>query len=292
VNALTAEEEVFFRRLLNVVDDYGRFHADARLLRSACYPLREETTSAQCRAWLDALIRTDLVRAYVADEKSYLEVRRFGCQMRSRSKFPAPPPDAPDVPENPPPPQSRTSIAHCETPPPPPAPEQTPAQPPAPQWLLPANTCERPVTTCEQPLTYNDNDIRIPPLPPKGGTRAAALSDAFATFWAAYPPTGRRRSSQSKCLTLWRRLRLDAPGAADAVLADLRARTAGADWTKSGGQYVPAAHRYLRDKMFADAILSSPHSATAQKNCAPRNSALDAGTNLADILEAEGLTGD
>ena len=39
VNSLTTEEEIFYRRLISVVDDYGRYYAKPELLRSACFPL-------------------------------------------------------------------------------------------------------------------------------------------------------------------------------------------------------------------------------------------------------------
>ena len=32
-------EEVFYRRLMSVVDDFGRYYARPALLRAACYPL-------------------------------------------------------------------------------------------------------------------------------------------------------------------------------------------------------------------------------------------------------------
>src|SRR3990167_11311858 len=40
INTLSVHAELFYRRLLSVVDDYGRFFAHPALLRSACYPLR------------------------------------------------------------------------------------------------------------------------------------------------------------------------------------------------------------------------------------------------------------
>jgi hypothetical protein len=39
VNALSPDAEVFYRRLMSVADDYGRFVADWRVLRSELYPL-------------------------------------------------------------------------------------------------------------------------------------------------------------------------------------------------------------------------------------------------------------
>jgi hypothetical protein len=42
VDALSAEAAVFYRRLMSVVDDYGRFEGDWRVLRAELYPLRTE----------------------------------------------------------------------------------------------------------------------------------------------------------------------------------------------------------------------------------------------------------
>ena len=40
VNALSWQGEVFFRRLLNRVDDFGRFTASLALLRANIFPLQ------------------------------------------------------------------------------------------------------------------------------------------------------------------------------------------------------------------------------------------------------------
>ena len=39
VELLSWAEEVFYRRLMSVVDDFGRYYARPELLRAACYPL-------------------------------------------------------------------------------------------------------------------------------------------------------------------------------------------------------------------------------------------------------------
>ena len=42
VNALSEQAEIFYRRLMSVVDDYGRFEADTELLRARCFPRQLE----------------------------------------------------------------------------------------------------------------------------------------------------------------------------------------------------------------------------------------------------------
>lgn len=86
--------EVFFRRLLSVVDDFGRYHADLGLLRAACYPRQlDKVTNAEIGSWLLAAINADLILVYGADDgESYVQVNRFNQQIRSKqSKFPSPP---------------------------------------------------------------------------------------------------------------------------------------------------------------------------------------------------------
>ena len=85
-------QEVFYRRLMSVVDDYGRYHANSKLLRAACYPLQiDKVTDADIGKWLTECVTAGLVSVYRAsDRKSYLQIEKFGQQVRSKSKYPAP----------------------------------------------------------------------------------------------------------------------------------------------------------------------------------------------------------
>jgi uncharacterized phage protein (TIGR02220 family) len=93
VNALNWAEEVFYRRLLSVVDDYGRYHGNLSLLRAACYPLQlNKVADSDIAKWLAATQKAGLVRVYSVDGKGYVEVIKFGQQVRAKnSKFPHPP---------------------------------------------------------------------------------------------------------------------------------------------------------------------------------------------------------
>ncbi len=86
-------EEVFYRRILSVVDDFGRYYADPGMLRAACYPRQlSKVTDPDIGKWLQVIAAAGLVRVYPAlDGESYLEVLNFGQQMRAKhSKYPDP----------------------------------------------------------------------------------------------------------------------------------------------------------------------------------------------------------
>lgn len=87
-------EEVFYRRLHSVVDDFGRYYADEGMLRAACYPRQlNKVSDSDIGKWLRACADAALVRVYSAEDgESYLEVVKFGQQVRAKkSKFPGTP---------------------------------------------------------------------------------------------------------------------------------------------------------------------------------------------------------
>ena len=92
VCSLTWPAEILYRRLMSVVDDYGRFHANPRLIRAACYPLQiDKVSDADIGKWLTECVTAALVSVYPAsDGKRYLQIEKFGQQIRSKSKFPTP----------------------------------------------------------------------------------------------------------------------------------------------------------------------------------------------------------
>ena len=84
-------EEVFYRRLMSVVDDYGRYYATPMLLRAACYPLQlNKVSDPDIEKWITVCVTAALVRVYLAsDGKRYLELLDFKQRVRaSVSKFP------------------------------------------------------------------------------------------------------------------------------------------------------------------------------------------------------------
>jgi len=91
VNLLTWPEEVFYRRLLNVVDDHGLYELRIPKIRAALYPLKLATVKeSNIVTWVDALVRARLIRLYIAKGKPYLQVLDTNWQIRSVPKYPPP----------------------------------------------------------------------------------------------------------------------------------------------------------------------------------------------------------
>lgn len=89
--ALSPLAELFYRRLMTVADDYGRFYAHPATIRTACWPTApDRATDKQVAAWLDECCQGDdpLIVIYEASGAQYLEISNFNQQKRFKSKFP------------------------------------------------------------------------------------------------------------------------------------------------------------------------------------------------------------
>lgn len=93
INKLSSEGERFFIRLLMKVDDFGRFHANTKLLRSLMFPLKDGIRDTDISRWMDECQKAGLIAVYKSkDSKPLLEVQRFKQRSRAEtSKFDAPP---------------------------------------------------------------------------------------------------------------------------------------------------------------------------------------------------------
>ena len=91
VSKLTPRAELFYRKLLSVVDDFGRFYAGPpNLLISSCYPLQiHDIKPKEIEGWLKELTKHGLIDMYEADGNPVLEIQKFNQRRRaSKSKFP------------------------------------------------------------------------------------------------------------------------------------------------------------------------------------------------------------
>lgn len=89
VARLSEPGEVFYRRLMSVVDDYGRYEADLELLRVKCFPrILDKWPEVKVQAALEETIAAALVLVYVVKPKIYLQMSNFQQRLRSPSKFP------------------------------------------------------------------------------------------------------------------------------------------------------------------------------------------------------------
>ena len=92
IDLLDSEQEVFFYRLMVVVDDFGLMDARLSILKAKCYPLKSiEINSIQLN--LARLQAVGLVRLYQVDGKPYLSITNWAKhqQIRAkRAKYPTP----------------------------------------------------------------------------------------------------------------------------------------------------------------------------------------------------------
>lgn len=96
-DGISAEAERLFARLIMKADDYGRFHADPRLLKANCFPLLENLRTPDLVRWLDELSNRQLILRYEAEGRSLLVIVNYGQRLKqSRAKFPARPGESAD----------------------------------------------------------------------------------------------------------------------------------------------------------------------------------------------------
>lgn len=91
--ALSAEAERLFVRLIQKADDFGRFHANPKLMKSACFPLAEDLRANTVAAWLTELSDRHLVFCYTSGTGQYLAIINYRQRLKKEStpKFPPAP---------------------------------------------------------------------------------------------------------------------------------------------------------------------------------------------------------
>lgn len=96
VNSLSWAAECFYRRLMSVADDYGRYDGRPSILRASLYPLKLDRVSERdIETWLRQCEAAGLVTVYTVDSRQYLEILKFDQRLRAlTSKWPPPPTSA------------------------------------------------------------------------------------------------------------------------------------------------------------------------------------------------------
>lgn len=165
----SADAECFYRRLMSVVDDYGRYYADAQLLLSACYPRQpDRATVKKIQQWLDDCTAARLIHRYHVDGEEYLELLDFRQQIRAKtSRYPACIADATQVPSTPP------ACAHLD----------------GDEGVVEDEDEDEDVGVCE------DDNARARANAPGG----------FDAWWEVYP----RKAKKKPAREVWKRKRLD-----------------------------------------------------------------------------------
>lgn len=92
VDKLSPEAEVFYRRLMSRVDDYGLYNANIKILLAHLYPLKLGQISLESvEEWLGECVEAGLILLYESDGKPYLQMQDTCWQTRSKPKHPLPP---------------------------------------------------------------------------------------------------------------------------------------------------------------------------------------------------------
>lgn len=99
INMLTPLAELFYRRLMSVADDHGRFPANPTQLRAFCYPMRlDSVKESDIKKYLAECSKAGLLELYSVAGKDYLQVIDFGQRINGKSKFPEAPGISPGIP--------------------------------------------------------------------------------------------------------------------------------------------------------------------------------------------------
>jgi hypothetical protein len=92
VNAISWQAEVFYRRLLNRVDDFGRYTATTAILRASIFPLQlEQVRETDIPRLLAECEKAGLLYVYSAGPKRLLVLNKWEIGRAKRSEYPPPP---------------------------------------------------------------------------------------------------------------------------------------------------------------------------------------------------------
>lgn len=96
IASLTAEQEVFFYRLMVNCDDFGLLDARLKIIASKCYPLKS-IDSKKIQTMLDVLACVGLIKLYQVAGMPYLAISKWSEHQQIRAKKPKYPlPEAQD----------------------------------------------------------------------------------------------------------------------------------------------------------------------------------------------------
>lgn len=219
VNALSVHAERLFVRLIMKADDYGRFHAHPKLLRSFLFPILVDTIrDTDCSRWLAECEKAGLIRCYQdAAGKPLLEIVNFGQRMReSRPKFPAPADDCGDSPQ-----------------------------------LAATSGDFRPESGKEKELEARSEKRELEPAkPPKA---ASVYSSEFESWWEIYP----QKKSKADAFKAWPKavaIVMQVQDVAQPIAVEWLIEVAKSyrDSDDGRGQFVPNAATWLNGKRWED----------------------------------------
>jgi len=92
-NAISLGAQSFYIRLLTLVDDFGRFEASSKLLKSLTFPICDNILVENIKEWENELANSHsepLVFFYIINGKRYLQINKWQERARTNeSRYPA-----------------------------------------------------------------------------------------------------------------------------------------------------------------------------------------------------------
>lgn len=245
VCSLSFQAEVFYRRLMSVVDDFGRFDGRVSVLRSRLYPLQvDKVREADIPRWIAECEKAGLIALYSVSGKQYILFRKLGTPRAKESKFPAPPAsiDDNDIQRQ----QANADETLCT---------QTNAD---------ASMCAQ--TNADAPYSdsYSSSGTKKedPPNPPPGGGSDGGKSQPakkptpktkpppsveFEAFWQAYP----NKVAKAAAAAVFAKID-PSPELLREILAAIAVQKTWPKWVKDGGQYIPHPSTWLNQRRWED----------------------------------------
>lgn len=228
-DGLSAEAERLFVRLIMKADDYGRFHADTRLLKASCFPLLDNLRPHDLTRWLDELSHRQLILRYEAEGRNCLVILNYGQRLKSsRAKFPPAPGEPGDwLPDS----DYIRRLAANRQP-------------------LPGSSRNFPEDPARREEKGRDLEEDLETEPEGVGTPSGGLPALVDAVWAHTPKLGRERSSRAKVEKVFARMPAKIRPSTDTLVDALARWSASESWTKNDGEFVPGIHRWVQDRQW------------------------------------------
>ena len=231
INSLSEQSELFYRRLILIVDDYGRYEADPILLRAECFKRRIDdwpvervrqclADVGQCRA--DDGLPLVSVWHCRSTGKDFLQVNNFKQRTRTASRYPDPP--------------NATLSDNVE--------QMTDNVTPIPDtgYRIPkANTVSRANGNGHNPTSADE--LR----PAVSGWPADACEEWAGAMYKAHPKKKNRVLAEQEAVRVWASMR-DPPAESAEIARVHRLWCRTTSWTEKQGQYCPQLAEWLADK--------------------------------------------
>lgn len=244
INNLTSFEETLFYRLIVICDDYGRYDADAKILKGYLFPLKDVTAS-QIEKALWSLVREEMVQIYESNGQPYLQLlnwEKYQNVRNQKSKYPKPPETASK--------SNKLSAIENNC-------EQLQANVPVIQSVsLSVSESSLSSETDARSASKSGSERASDRKNTEKAEKATELSEKpnvimqwFSEFWEIYP----KKQAMGEAEEAWLRLNPTAEVHTQ-ILETLRKAVSCDEWQKENGRFIPHPAKWLEQKRWKDEI--------------------------------------